>query len=199
MVKNRIYLPKFGWVRFFKSRDIVGKPKNVTVTQRGGSWYISLQTEIDTAAPIHPSTTAVGGDFGIKRILTLSDGTGFLPISALKKHEHKLRIAQRKLSRQVKRSNNWQEQKRKIQNIHIKIADVRMDWLHRISSHLSKNHALIVLEDLSIKNMSASAKGTVENPGKDVGQKAGLNRAILDQGWGELKRQINISKIGVGG
>jgi len=199
IAENRIYLPKFGWVRFFKSRDIEGKPKNVTVTQRGGDWFISVQTEIITALPLHPSPTAVGGDFGIKRILTLSDGTVFSPINALKKHEHTLRIAQRKQSRQVKRSSNWHKQRRKIQKIHVKIADVRLDWLHRISSHVSKNHALIVLEDLSIKNMSASAKGTVDNPGKNVRQKVGLNRAILDQGWGELKRQITYKQEWRGG
>ncbi len=199
ITKNRIYLPKVGWVRFFKSREIEGKPKNVTVTLRGGAWFISVQTEMEMAEPIHQSTTAIGVDFGIKRILTLSDGMGFLPINALVKHEYKLKLAQRKLSRQVKKSSNWHKQKRKIQKIHVKIADIRSDWLHRISSHLSKNHALIVLEDLSIKNMSASAKGTVDNPGKNVRQKAGLNKAILDQGWGELKRQIEYKQEWRGG
>lgn len=199
IIKNRIYLPKYGWVRFFKSRNIEGKPKNATVTHKGGDWFVSVQTETETADPIHPSTTAVGVDFGVKRILTLSDGTGFIPINALATYAQKLTIAQRKLSRQVKKSNNWKEQKRKIQKIHIKIADVRLDWLHRISTHVSKNHALIVMEDLSIKNMSASARGTVDDPGKNVRQKAGLHKAILDQGWGELKRQIKYKQEWRGG
>ena len=197
--KNRVYLPKFGWARFYKSREISGNPKNVTVSRKGGHWFFSVQTEMEVGGPVHPSKTQIGVDFGVKRLITLSDGMGFLPINALKKHLKGLRDAQRRLARMVKRSNNWKKQKRTIRDIHIRIADIRSDWLHRVSHYLSKNHALIVLEDLGIKDMSASAKGTIENPGRNVRQKAGLNRAILDQGWGELMRQIQYKQEWLGG
>ena len=197
--KNRIFLPKFGWVRFFKSRELEGNPKNVTVSLTGSHWFISVQTEQEVPVPAHPSETVVGCDFGVKRLLTLSSGLGFLPINALQQSLRHLAVAQRKLARQVKGSKNWKQQKRVIRNLHIRIANVRLDRLHRISHYLSKNHALVVLEDLGIKSMSASAKGTVENPGRNVGQKAGLNRAILDQGWGELKRQIQYKQEWRGG
>ena len=135
----------------------------------------------------------------MKRILTLSDGTSFLPVPKLDYYERKLVIAQRKLARQIKKSSNWKKQKRVIQNIHLKIADVRLDWLHKLSNHVSKNHALIVLEDLSVRNMSASVKGTVEAPGINVRQKASLSRSILHQGLYELRRQIQYKQDWRGG
>jgi putative transposase len=151
---------------------------------------VSIQTEQTVEEPVHGSSLSVGIDFGVKRLLTLSDGTYYMPINAYKNAMGILAIAQRKLSRMVKRSSNWIKQKRTIESLHIRIADVRRNYLHVISSEVSKNHAVIVLEDLQVKNMTASAQGTEDKPGKNVRQKAGLNRAILDQGWRELKRQI---------
>ena len=197
--KNRIFLPKFGWIRFFKSREIEGTPKNVTVSLSAGHWFISVQTEREVPEPLHPSTASVGGDFGVKRLLTLSSGIGFFPVNALTGSLKKLIIAQKKLSRQVKKSNNWKNQKRVIGKLHSRIANIRSDRLHRISNYVSKNHALVVLEDLRVKTLSASAKGTVENPGTHVRKKSRLNRIILDQGWGELRRQIGYKQSWRGG
>ena len=196
---NLIFLPKIGWMRFYKSRSIVGDPKNVTVSLRGGSWYLSVQTEQEIKQPVHSSKMAVGGDFGVKRLLTLSSGKHYDAIHAYRADGEKLAKEQRKLARMIKKSNNWKKQKRKIQDIHIRIADVRLDHLHTISHEVSKNHVLVVLEDLDIQHMSASAKGTVDNPGKNVKQKAGLNKAILDQGRGEFKRQIKYKQDWRGG
>jgi putative transposase len=196
---NRIFLPKIGWLRFFKSREIEGKPKNVTVSYKAGSWFISIQTEMDVPTPIHPSGTAVGGDFGVKRLLTLSNGKHFYPVDAFRTAQKKLAKAQRKLSRMVKGSHNCAKQHLRMQKIHVRIANIRLDCLHKLTCDVSKNHALVVLEDLDIANMSASAKGTVENPGRNVKQKSGLNKAILDQGWGELKRQIQYKQLWRGG
>jgi len=199
IIGSTIFLPKLGWFRFFKSREIEGTPKNVTVSFRAGSWFISIQTEQEVPEIMHPSSSAVGGDCGIYRTLTLSNGKHFEPVNSYRLAEKKLAKAQRKVARMVKRSNNWQKQQRRIQKIHLHIANIRLHHLHQISHDVSKNHALIVLEDLDVKNMSASAKGTVEIPGKNVEQKAGLNKAILDQGWGELKRQITYKQLWRGG
>lgn len=65
-----------------------------------------------------------------------------------------------------------------------RVGDARKDFLHKHSTVIAKSHGVVVVEDLKVKNMTASARGTVENPGANVRQKAGLNRAILDQGWG---------------
>ncbi len=186
----RIFLPKLGLVRFINSRPIHGTPKNVTVSRRGKHWFVSIQTEIEVATPVHPSTTVTGGDRGVKRFLTLSDGTCYEPLNIFRKLERKLAKEQRKLARKVKRSRNWQKQKARLTRLHIHIDDARNDYLHKISSEVSKNHAVVVLEDLKIKNMTASANGTNDAPGRNVKQKANLNKSILDQGWGEFGRQL---------
>ncbi|EIH8137999.1 transposase, partial [Escherichia coli] len=72
---------------------------------------------------------------------------------------------QRQLSRKVKFSNNWQKQKRKIQRLHFRIANIRRDYLHKVTTIISKNHAMIVIEDLKVKYMSKSAAGTISHPG----------------------------------
>jgi putative transposase len=187
---SRIFLPKIGWMHFFKSREVLGKIKNVTVSSKAGSWFVSVQTELVVDEPVHPSTSAIGTDFGVKRLLTLSNGKHYDPVNAYRMAQDRLRKAQRKLAGMTKASNNWKKQVFRIQKMHVRVTNIRMDCLHKISSDLSKNHALIAMEDLDIQNMSATAKGTMDTPGRNVRQKAGLNKAILDQGWGELKRQI---------
>ncbi len=149
--------------------------------------------------PVHPSNSAVGGDRGVKRFLSLSDGTFYEPLNAFRKLEQQLAKEQRKLSRRTRKSRNWYKQKAKITKLHIKIADARNDYLHKVSNAVSKNHAVVVLEDLKVKNMTASAKGTLVAPGRMVKQKAGLNRAILDQGWGEFARQLEYKQSWQGG
>ena len=83
--------------------------------------------------------------------------------------------------------------------MYARIANVRLDFLQKTSYAISQNHAMVVLEDLQVSNMSRSAAGTVEQPGKNVKQKTGLNRAILDQGWGEFRRQLEYKMLWSGG
>lgn len=196
---DRVLLPKIGWVGFRKSREIEGTARNVTVSRRGEHWYVSIQTERDIVDPVHPSASAIGIDLGITRFATLSDGSFLRPLNSFRKLEKKLAREQRKLARKVKSSANWQKQKNKITRLHIRIADTRNDYLHKASATISKNHAVVVLEDLRIRNMSASAKGTIEEPGRNVRAKAGLNRAILDQGWYEFRRQLEYKEQWRGG
>ena len=196
---GRVFLPKIGWVRYNKSQDVIGEAKNITISKRGKHWFVSIQVEIDRFIPRHPSSSIVGGDLGIARFLTLSNQEYYEPISIFKKLKAKLAKLQKKLAKKEKFSNRWRRLKSKITKLHIRIADTRNDYLHKISSELSKNHALVILEDLKITNMSSSAKGTIENPGKNVKQKSGLNRAILAQGWGEFIRQLEYKLTWNGG
>ena len=88
---------------------------------------------------------------------------------------------------------------RKISKLDSRIADIRKDEIHKFTSGYVKNHAVIVLGDLHIKSMTASAAGTAEQPGRKVKQKSGLNRAILRQGWGEIGRQLEYKQSWAGG
>ena len=196
---NRFFLPKLGWVRFFKSRDIEGLPKNITVSRQGKNWFASVQVETEIVQPVHPSGSAIGIDMGVKRFATLSDGSFIEPLSSFRKLEKKLAREQRKLARKVKGSNNRRKQKAKVGQIHIKIANARNDFTHKASTATSKSHAVVVLEDLRIRNMSRSAKGDLDEPGRNVRAKSGLNKSILDQGWHEFRRQLEYKQTWRGG
>jgi putative transposase len=188
---NRILLPKLGWLRYRNSRQALGQVRNVTVSQAGGKWFVSIQTQREIKQPLPMSTTAIGIDVGIARFATLSDGNYVAPLNSLKTHQQRLARYQRRMSRKQKFSNNWKKAKGKVQKIHTAIANARKDFLHKTSTTISQNHALVCIEDLQVKNMSRSAKGNREQHGKRVKQKSGLNRAILDQGWGEFGRQLD--------
>ena len=182
-------MPKIGWVRYRNSRAISGSLKNVTVSQKCGKWYISIQTEFETETPI-PNGGEVGIDMGIMRFATLSNGEYFEPINAFKNLKGKLAKLQKRFKNKTKFSKNRQRLKAKIAKLHQKISNIRKNYLHQISSKISKNHAIVYVEDLQVAHMSKSAKGNAEQHGKNVKQKSGLNRAILDQSWYEFRRQL---------
>lgn len=195
----RIFLPKIGWVRYKKSRDTQGTLKQVTVSLHAGKWYASIQTEREVDQPVHPSGSTIGIDMGVACFATYSNGSALAPLNSFRGHETKLARAQRKLARKTKFSRNWYKQKAKIQRLHKKVADVRNDFLHKASTTISKNHAVVIMEDLRVKNMSASASGSFERPGRNVRAKSGLNKSILDQGWHEFRRQIGYKLDWAGG
>ncbi|MGK9452999.1 RNA-guided endonuclease InsQ/TnpB family protein [Acidithiobacillus caldus] len=198
-VLPKIFLPRIGWVKFRKSYIIGGEIRNVTVSRSGRHWYASIQIEKEVPDPVHPSTTAVGADRGVANLLTLSDGTMFLPVTAYRDLQRRLAKEQKKLAHKVKFSANWKKQKAKITRLHQRIAEIRKTVLHQASTAIIKNHAVVVLEDLKVRNMTRSAKGTVEQPGRRVRQKAALNRSILDQGWGMLKQMLSYKLQWAGG
>lgn len=196
---DRILLPKLGWLRYRNSRKIIGTLRNVTISKYCNKWFVSIQTQYETIKIIANNTSAVGVDLGISRFATMSDGSYFPPLNSYKKNEKKLRRCQRRLSRKIKFSKNWKKEKLKLQKIHQNIYNSRKDFLHKTTTMISKKHALVCIEDLQVKNMSQSASGSIENPGKMVKQKKGLNKSILDQGWGEFRRQLNYKMIWRGG
>ncbi|MEH8055384.1 transposase [Gallibacterium anatis] len=196
---SRIWLPKIGWVRYRNNREVIGEIKNVTVSQKCGRFFVSIQTEFEYQIPTH-NGGEIGIDMGVARFATLSNGEFFTPLNAFKTYKGKLAKLQKRLKNKVKFSQkNWQKLKAKIAKLHHKIANCRKDFLHKISTQISKNHAMIYIEDLQVANMSKSAKGTAEQHGKNVAAKSGLNRAILDQSWFEFRRQLDYKTQWQGG
>jgi putative transposase len=195
---SRLFLPKLGWLRYRNSRKVLGAVKTVTVSLSCGKWFVSIQTEREVEQPF-PRGGAVGIDLGVVRFATLSDGTFYAPLNSFKRHQTRLRKAQQALCRKQKFSRNWKKSKDSIQRIHARIGNARRDYLHKASTAISQNHAMVCIEDLRVRNMSKSAAGSTETPGKQVRAKAGLNRAILDQGWFEFRRQLQYKLSWQGG
>ena len=196
---NRVFLPKIGWVTYRNSRKIAGEAKNITVSRKGKYWTISVQVEYEAKVPEHQSSSMVGIDMGVKYFATLSNGIVYQPLNSFKKSAEKLAFLQRKLKNKRKFSKNWQKLKAKITQHHEKIANARRDTLHKISTEICENQAVVVVEDLKVKNMSKSAKGNSEQHGKRVSQKSGLNKSILDQGWGMFFEMLNYKQDWNGG
>jgi len=179
---SAVKLPKLGWIKYRSHREIDGEICNSTVSLKGGHWWVSIQTEREIE--VHPSALPpVGIDRGVAALVALSNGELVAPVNALVKHSRRMKNAQRCLARRRKGSNRWKRQKARVNRIHTKIANTRKDQLHRVSLGIARRFGTVVVEALRTKNMTASAAGTVEEPGRNVAQKSGLNRAILDKGW----------------
>ena len=103
------------------------------------------------------------------------------------------------MSRKTRFSNNWKKARSKVQKIYARIGNTRRDFLHKTTTTISQNHAMVCIEDLQVRNMSRSAAGTAAVPGKNVRAKSGLNKSILDQGWFGFRRQLNYKLAWNGG
>ena len=183
---SAVRLPKIGWVQFRDTRPLRGEVKNVTVSGSADGWHVSFACEIEHEAPQN-FRPAVGIDRGVATTLALSTGEMVSVPASLEQIEAAKRRAQRVLSRRKRRSKRYGLQRRRIARLQARAGRVRRDFHHRAALDIAKRFGVAVLEDLRIKNMTASASGTVAEPGRLVRQKAGLNRSILKQGWGAFE------------
>ena len=199
--KNRgaVKVPKLGWIKLVGYRPLGGELRSIIISRKAGHWYVSVAWQVEIADPVPPALPSIGLDRGVAVFAALSDGTKIEPLNAFKSIKDKLAREQRKLARKTKFSANWKKQKAKISRLHRQAANVRKDFLHKLSTDLAKNHGVIKLEKLQVQNMTRSAKGTVENPGTNVKAKSGLNRSILDQGWGMFATMLNYKLAERGG
>ena len=185
---SQIRCPKLGAVRYRRDRPLGGQLRNVTLKRdRVGDWWISIL--VDTGVePAEPRTTGpvVGVDRGVAISAQASDGRVWqCPQPRRGERQRRLRL-ERKLARQVKGSNRRERTKRQLAKVRRSDARRRQDWAHKVSAELVAEAMVVGFEDLNIQAMTASASGTIESPSVNVAQKRGLNRAILEQGWGQL-------------
>lgn len=184
---GRAKLPKLGWVKFRMSRPIGGTIRSATVSRKGEHWFVSFLVEDGLFTPEHHAGTPVALDRGV--VVAATTSTGQLhdrPFATGGEKTRQLRL-QRKLARQEKASANRAKTLKAMGRITTRAVDRRGDFCARLAHQLTTRHSTVVLEDLRTTNMTASAKGTVEAPGRQVRQKAGLNRAVLDKGWHRLE------------
>lgn len=168
-----------------------GEIRSVTFSEEGGKWYASflIKTHLPKPAPA-PEGTSIGVDLGVANYATLSDGTRVPPSMDYQSELEKLAKLQRQGARMQgpvkgkrRASQNWIDHQRKIQKQHRKIANTRRHYAECLTKELASEYRTIAIEDLKVKNMTASAKGTSDNPGKNVSAKSGLNRSILNGGF----------------
>ncbi|WP_409470116.1 RNA-guided endonuclease InsQ/TnpB family protein [Streptomyces sp. HC307] len=196
-----VRLPKLGWVRFRLSRSLGGTIRNATVSRDGDGWHVSFGVHTGRKPSVPNGKPACGVDFGVSASAFVSTESTprRMPPTLTKSERARLKFLEQKKARQLtyakkhaggKYSNRLRETIAQVAKLQTRQANRRQDFTHKLTTDLAKSHGMVGIEDLSVKNMTKSAKGSVEHPGNRVRQKAGLNRGILDNAPGERRRQL---------
>ncbi|MEV8634536.1 transposase [Streptosporangium sp. NPDC051023] len=179
-----VRLQGIGHVRVHRHRRVLGTVKTVGVKREGSRWYVVLSCE-DVPAQALPATgAAVGIDLGVASLVTTSDGAHLANPRHLAASAGRLAAAQRALARKKRGSGRRRKAAARVAALHAKVRRQRLDHAHKVALALVAGYGVIVHEDLRIANMTRSASGTLNAPGQRVAAKSGLNRSILDAGWG---------------
>ncbi len=188
----RVKVPGCGWVRFRPSAKGKGAKlpaaKTFRVTYRNGQWHAAFAV-IPEETPAPGTGEVVGIDRGVTITAALSDGRKLNCPQLTVKERAQIRKHERRAARASKGSEQKTAEYAKVARLKAREANRRKDWCEKTSTMLASSFDLIRFEKLNIQNMTRSAKGTVEQPGKNVRQKSGLNRSILAQGWGLLRQR----------
>ncbi len=197
--KGGVVFPKAGTIRAVIHRAPSGSTKTCAIVRDGDQWFACVSCELEVADPLPSMKRPIALDVGVAHLVADSDG-GFVenPRHA-EKLQPRIRRAQRVVARRQKGSKNQQKARTKVSRLQRRVRRQREHALHVASKGYAKSHGVLLVEDLKIKNMSASARGTVEEPGTRVVQKAGLNRAILGAGWGRFVEMLTYKVIPEGG
>jgi transposase len=187
---GEVRVPKAGWVRFRWSRAVPPEVKSYRVTlDRAGRWHVAFAVIPEPIAGPGNGQT-VGIDRGVAVSAALSTGEMLMVPGLSARRYKRLRRLQRRLARAKRGSNRRAGVKLAVARLRAREADARKDWAEKASTDIAHRFDLIRVEDLRIRNMTRSARGTAGAPGQNVRQKAGLNREILRSGWGLLVRRL---------
>ncbi|MFZ3497829.1 RNA-guided endonuclease InsQ/TnpB family protein [Streptomyces sp. 5.8] len=196
-----VRLPKLGWLRFRLSRVIGGTIRNATLSRDGNGWHISFGVHTGRKPDVPNGKPACGVDFGVAASAFVSTETSprLMPPTLTANERKRLKALEQRRARQItyakkhkggKFSRRLRATITHIAKLTTRRANRRQDFTHKLTTDLAKNHGMIGIEDLRVKNMTKSAKGKAGNPGKNVRAKAGLNRSLLDNSPGERRRQL---------
>ena len=193
-----VYLPTVGWCEFWHSRDLDGTVKNVTISRQGQHWFVAFQVELDVPDPVHPATAHVGIDLGIATFAAFSDGALHPPLNAYRTHAAKEARMQRRLAGIVKYRRTGRSSNAALPgSISASPIAATPSCASSVpSQQKSRGHQHL---ELAGTQHVAVARGTVEEPGHNVAAKSGLNKAILDQGWGTFRRMLEYKQLWRGG
>jgi putative transposase len=186
---SRVKLPKIGWVKFRDTRPLQGGVTEATVTRTALGWQISIGCkELDDGSLV---TGSVGIDRGVAVPLMLSDGTSYTLPPSVETLNRRIRKAQRIASRRKRGSVRHAKANRRVAKLRARQSRIRKHWAHTATTDITRRYGTVVIERLRTKNMTASASGTIEAHGRNVAQKRGLNRAILNVGWHQIETMLS--------
>jgi putative transposase len=173
---KRIKLPKIGWVRMREAVRFSGPLKRATVSCEAGRWFVSLLIETDDIRPVEQPKAVVGVDLGVRALAALSTGEVVAGPKSFKAALKRLRRANKALTRKRRGSANFRKAKSRLVRIHARIANIRRDATHKLTTRLTHTYRTICVEDLNVRGMAANRR---------------LSRAVMDGGFFEFRRQLD--------
>lgn len=179
---DAVQLPRLGRLRLHEHDFIPTDAKilSATFSEEAGRWFVSIQVEEEQDKPVPTATSAIGVDWGIKQLATLADGTTFDNPRALKHAQKRLRRLERQKSRRQLGSKNRKKTVRTLAKQHARVARIRRDAAHKLTTYLCKNHALVAIEDLHVAGMLKNHR---------------LAQAVSDSNFAEIRRQLQYKAV----